>query len=230
MIDELTNELTKLNIVEQFIFLSKKYRNKICFSTSFQFEDQIITDIIFSNNIDIEVFTLDTGRHFEETYKTLNQTIKKYNKKINVLFPENSDIEELMTQKGAYSFYESLENRKECCYLRKVKPLNKYLEGKSCWITGLRAEQNVSRTNLNILENDESHNLLKFNPLLHWTSAQIKDYIFKNNVPYNVLQDKNYPSIGCAPCTRAIKEGEDIRAGRWWWETPDKKECGLHVK
>jgi len=190
----------------------------------------VITDIIFSNDINLKVFTLDTGRHFEETYKTFNKTIKRYKKNIKVYFPNQKAVETLLSQKGPYSFYKSIENRKECCQIRKVEPLKKALKGNKCWVTGLRKSQSNSRTNLPLIEWDDKHKILKFNPLLNWSIEEVKQHILENNVPYNILHDKGYPSIGCQPCTRAVRDGQDIRSGRWWWENNSKKECGLHVK
>ena len=230
MIKELQKEIENLDINKQFEFLSEKFKNEIVFSTSFQYEDQVITDLIFSNNINVEIFSLDTGRHFEETLKTFNKTIKKYKKSIKIFFPDTNEVETLLSTKGAYSFYESVENRKECCNIRKVQPLERALKGKKCWITGLRSNQASTRHDLNIIEWDEKYQLIKFNPLLFWTLEDIKKHITKNNVPYNVMHDNGFPSIGCAPCTRAISADEDIRAGRWWWENNSKKECGLHVE
>jgi len=230
MLSELQKLIEGKTIVEQLKILSQKFEGEIVFSTSFQYEDQVITDVIFSNDINIEIFTLDTGRHFEETYKTFNKTIKKYNKTIKVYFPLKESIEKLLEDKGPYSFYESVENRKECCNIRKVEPLERALKGKKCWVTGLRQGQSNSRTEMPLLEWDDKHQLYKFNPVLNWTLEEIKEHITKNYVPYNVLHDKGFPSIGCAPCTRAVNDGEDIRAGRWWWENNSKKECGLHVK
>ncbi len=230
MIEHLNKNLLNKNIVEQFRYLSETFEDRIAFSTSFGQEDQVITDIIFKNDIPVEVFTLDTGRMFEETYKVWNLTEKKYQKKIKVYFPEKIDIEEMVNQKGIYSFYESLENRQECCNIRKVKPLKRALENKDIWITGLRAQQSVTRTDLNLFEENTAYDVIKFNPLTSWTLEDVLRYINTNNVPYNELHDKGFISIGCSPCTRAIKPGEDIRAGRWWWESKDKKECGLHVE
>jgi len=230
MIEKLTQQLQNRSIKEQFEFLSKKFKGKIAFSTSFGQEDQIITDIIFKNNISIEVFTLDTGRMFEETYKVWNVTNKKYNKKIIAYFPDKEEVEKMVKEKGIYSFYDSIENRKECCNIRKVFPLTRALQNVDLWITGLRAEQSVTRTDLNLLERNDTFNVVKYNPLKDWSFEDVSDYLNENNVPYNELHDKGFLSIGCAPCTRAVKEGEDIRAGRWWWESKDKKECGLHVE
>lgn len=229
-IQTLTNQLKDKSIVEQLQFLAEKFAGKIAFSTSFGQEDQVLTDIIFSNNLPITVFTLDTGRMFEETYKTWSKTLQKYEKPITAYFPEKQAVEKLVTEKGIYSFYESLENRKECCGIRKIEPLKRALQNVDLWITGLRAEQSAARSELQLLENDEGFELIKCNPLVNWTMDDVLQHIKTNNVPYNVLHDKGFVSIGCSPCTRAIQPGQDIRAGRWWWENNSKKECGLHEK
>ena len=229
MIQDLINQITRKTIKEQLEFLAEKFNGKIAFSTSFGQEDQVITDIIFKNNIPITVFTLDTGRFFEETYKVWNDTTVKYGKSIKAYTPDTEQLEKMLTEKGVYSFYDSIENRKECCDVRKVFPLRKALQNVDLWITGLRAEQSVTRVDLALLEEATGFDTIKFNPLTAWTLDEVLDYIKKYNIPYNSLHDKGFISIGCAPCTRAIKKGEDIRAGRWWWESKDKKECGLHV-
>ena len=229
-IRELTDKLVNKTIEEQFQIIDKIYGKDAVLSTSFQLEDQVLTHLVFEQNLDIQVFTIDTGRQFEEVYKTMNKTIKRYKKNIKVYYPDTQAVEKLMSEKGPYSFYESVENRKECCHIRKVVPLNRSLEGKKLWITGLRHEQSSTRKDLAIIEWDEKHNIIKFNPLVDWTLEQVRDFITKNNIPYNVMQDNGYPSVGCAPCTRAVRPGEDMRAGRWWWENNSKKECGLHVK
>ncbi len=228
MIKELTKQIENKTIIEQLQFLSKEFKGKIAFSTSFGQEDQVITDIIFKNNINIDVFTLDTGRFFEETYKVWNKTSEKYDKKITVYFPDREEVETLVNEKGIYSFYESIENRKECCNIRKVKPLKRALKDIDLWITGLRAEQSQARQELEYFSFEESFNLTKFNPLKDWNLEDTLSYLKENSVPYNLLHDKGFISIGCSPCTRAIKEDEDIRSGRWWWEDKSKKECGLH--
>ncbi len=228
MIEELKKQIEGKDIVEQLRFLAEKFTGKIAFSTSFGQEDQLISDLIFKNNLEIEVFTLDTGRFFEETYKVWNKTLEKYGKPIKAYFPDKKDVESMLARKGPYSFYESVENRKECCNIRKVKPLARALEHIDLWITGLRAEQSQARHDLGFFEYDKAFDVIKFNPLRDWKLDEVVDYLKKNTVPYNVLHDKGFVSIGCAPCTRAIKEGEDIRAGRWWWEDKTKKECGLH--
>ncbi len=230
MIEQLVKQIQALPIVEQIKYLCDLYPGKVVFSTSFQYEDQIITDFIFRNNLPVEVFTIDTGRLFEETYKTFNNTIKYYKKTIKVYFPDYKDIEKYVSTKGPNAFYESVENRKECCRIRKVLPLERALKNKKVWITGLRSGQAATRKHVPLLEWDSKHKIIKFNPLHNWSLEEVKNYVYKNAIPYNILHDKGYPSIGCAPCTRPIKPGEDIRAGRWWWENNSKKECGLHIK
>jgi phosphoadenosine phosphosulfate reductase len=222
-------EKTKdFSIEETLQFLATTYTDKVVFSTSFGQEDQVITHLIASNNFNIKIFTLDTGRMFQETYDVFHRTQKKYsNATIKVFFPEAAAVENLLETKGPNSFFESVENRKECCYIRKVVPLKKALSGNKVWITGLRAEQSENRNNLQLFEYDSSFAILKFNPLLKWTLEEVQQYIDKNNIPQNSLHKKGFVSIGCAPCTRAIAEGEDIRAGRWYWEQ-SHKECGLH--
>lgn len=217
------------SVKEVFELLCEKHPGKVIFTTSFGYEDQVVTDIICSNNLPVKIVTLDTGRLFEETYKVFNRTIEKYKINIQTYHPQASDIEALLSQKGPFSFYESVENRKECCFARKVKPLKIALDGMNVWVTGLRAEQSANRETLDRLEWDEGYNLIKFNPLHNWTLDEVKQYIKEKHVPYNVLHDRGFVSIGCAPCTRAIQPGDDFRAGRWWWEDNSKKECGLHT-
>jgi phosphoadenosine phosphosulfate reductase len=227
------NKLIKFHknkdISDSIKILCKEYKDKVVFSTSFGLEDQVIAHIIFSNNLPVKIFTLDTGRLFPETYAVFSRTLEKYNKKIKGYFPAKSDIEKLISEKGPFSFYHSIENRKECCYLRKIKPLKRALKGNEIWITGLRAEQSEIRNNLNIFEWDKENTIIKYHPLLHWKTTEVNKFIIENSIPYNILHDKGYPSIGCQPCTRKINESEDFRAGRWWWENNSKKECGLHA-
>jgi phosphoadenosine phosphosulfate reductase len=201
----------------------------IAFSTSLSLEDQVITHMIATENLPVRIFTLDTGRHFSETYKTLQSTRDRYGINIEVYFPQAAAVEALMTKKGAYSFYESIEARKECCAIRKVEPLARAIKGVDVWITGIRKVHSPDRQNLPAIEVDHTNKLVKYHPLLDWTDFELKQYVDENNIPYNRLQDKGFLSIGCEPCTRAVKPGEDMRAGRWWWENPDKKECGLHI-
>jgi len=207
--------------------ITEWFPGKVVFSSSLGQEDQVLTDAIFKNNLPVTIFTIDTGRLFNETYELLDRTNARYKKNIQVYFPEAADVEEFVVNKGINSFYESVDNRKECCHIRKVKPLNRALKGAAVWITGLRAEQSNNRHDMPMIEWSEEKMLYKFNPLIKWTYADMMDYINKFNVPYNRLHDKGFISIGCAPCTRAIEPGEDARAGRWWWET-SQKECGLH--
>ena len=216
-----------LSLEETLAFLANEYKGKVVFSTSFGQEDQVITALIATNDLPITIFTLDTGRLFQETYDVFHKTLKKYKKEIKVYFPEANAVEKLLEEKGPNSFYDSVENRKECCFIRKVAPLTKALKGNSIWITGLRAEQSENRNDLALFEYDEKFEIIKFNPLLKWTLKEVEDYLGKNNVPQNALHKQGFVSIGCAPCTRAITPDEDIRAGRWWWES-SHKECGLH--
>lgn len=228
-INEIQELVNGKPIKESLSLLAEKFRDKIVFSTSLGFEDQVITDIIFTNDIPIRVFTLDTGRLFDETYTVLNKTNEFYNKKIQVYFPKNDAVEKLVNEKGPFSFYESVENRKQCCFIRKVEPLNRALQGMQFWITGIRSEHSVNRLGMEKIEWDEANGVYKFHPLLNWSTQEVINYIKKHNVPYNRLHDKGFISIGCSPCTRAVSDGEDFRAGRWWWEDNSKKECGLHA-
>jgi phosphoadenosine phosphosulfate reductase len=224
----LNAELQENTIYQKLNFLVETHHGKIVFTTSFGYEDQVITDIIFKSNFDIKVVTLDTGRLFPETYKVYNSTLDKYKKPISVYFPPTEKVEQLLNEKGPFSFYESIENRKECCHIRKVISLKRALKGNEIWITGLRASQSENRSDLQEFEWDEGNQIIKYNPLLEWSLEETIQYIKENNVPYNVLHDRGFVSIGCEPCTRAIKSGEDFRAGRWWWEKNSGKECGLH--
>ncbi len=226
--EKILEEIKVLEIEQSLEYLVNAFPREVIFSTSFGWEDQVISHIIFKNNLPIKVFTLETGRLFPETYYVWNRTIEMYGKSIHAYYPDTSAVEKMVSSKGPGSFFESVENRKECCGIRKIEPLKRALVGNSCWITGIRAEQSQNREHMNPVEWDESNQILKFHPVFDWTLDQVKDYIRDNNIPYNPLHDKGFPSIGCAPCTRAVREGEDFRAGRWWWEDQDKKECGLH--
>jgi len=228
-ISELTYQSGGLSIAEFLSLLANKFPDQVTFSTSFSFEDQVVANEILSNQLPIKVFTLDTGRLFAETYSVWNSTNGKYQSNIKAYYPNNELLEAFVQEKGPNAFYESVDNRKQCCYIRKVEPLKRALKGNAVWITGLRAEHSPDRTNLAVLEWDETNQVIKYNPLLHWTTEETRKYIDDHNVPYNPLHDKGFVSIGCAPCTRAIRPGEDFRAGRWWWEDAAKKECGLHV-
>lgn len=217
-----------LGIVESLKYIADHYPGKVIFSTSFGWEDQVISHIIFKNDLPIKVFTLETGRLFPETYYVWNRTLEMYEKPIHAYYPNTEALENLISTKGPSSFYESVENRKQCCGIRKVEPLKRALAGNAVWITGIRADQSANREHMDNVEWDEGNQILKYHPIFEWTLDEVKAYIRENNIPYNPLHDKGFPSIGCAPCTRAVREGEDFRAGRWWWEDQDKKECGLH--
>lgn len=208
-------------------FLST-YSGFTTFSTSLGVEDQVITHLLVTSGLPFKIFTLDTGRLFQETYNILDLTIKKYNLDLQIFFPETAAIESMVRQHGINLFYDSLENRHHCCFVRKTEPLKRALQGMKVWITGLRKDQSVTRANAEMISWDSAYNLIKVNPLIHWSEAEVWDYIRRHHVPYNELHDQGYPSVGCTPCTRAVQQGEDIRAGRWWWELPSNKECGLH--
>ena len=205
------------------------FHPRIVLASSLQAEDMVILDIAWRINPDVRVFTLDTGRLHEETYASMERVREKYGIAIESFFPNREAVEALEREKGFYSFRQSVEERKFCCGIRKVEPLARALKDRDAWITGLRREQAVTRTVLRKVEFDHSHGIIKVNPLADCSEGYVWDYIRTYGVPYNALHDLGYPSIGCAPCTRAIKQGEDVRAGRWWWENPESKECGLHV-
>lgn len=228
-LEELAAQLRTLGPVEAIDHMAKLFPGKTTFSTSFGWEDQVITDMIFANKLDVRVFTLETGRLFPETYYVWNRTLEHYNQPIHAYYPDAEALEHMLSMKGPNSFYASVENRKECCHIRKIIPLKRALSGNKCWVTGIRAEQSVNRTDMSSLEWDEQNQLIKFHPLFEWSLDEVKAYIRKYNIVYNTLHDRGFPSIGCAPCTRAVQDGEDFRAGRWWWEDQSKKECGLHA-
>ncbi len=225
----LHNALLQKTEIEGLAFLAEQFPNEIVFSTSFGLEDQAVTHLILANQIPISIFTLDTGRLFNETYSVWESTDERYNTHILPYYPKTTDIEEYVHKNGPLSFYRSVELRKECCHIRKVEPLKRALQGNKVWITGLRAEQSPHREQMPMVEWDESNQIIKVHLLLHWKTEQVLSFLRSHGIPYNPLHDKGYPSIGCAPCTRAVKEGEDFRAGRWWWEHKTNKECGLHV-
>ena len=225
----LQEAVSGLSIADTFKILNEEFPGKLVFSTSFSYEDQVITDFISKLSFPVSIFTLDTGRLFPETYSTWSRTLEQYQIPITAFYPDAQRLQEFVRTYGPNSFYESVENRKQCCYLRKVEPLKKALAGNAVWVTGLRAEHSPNRSDMTILEWDEVNQIIKYNPLLHWTTEEVRQYIDQYNIPYNALHDRGFVSIGCAPCTRAIKAGEDFRAGRWWWEDASKKECGLHV-
>jgi phosphoadenosine phosphosulfate reductase len=227
-IEDLPDQISGLTIGESLQFLLTRFPQQVSFSTSFSMEDQVIAHIILAAKLPVVIFTLDTGRLFEETYSVWSRTNERYETKVQAYYPERSILEEYLNQKGPIAFYESIENRKECCHIRKVEPLKRALKGQAIWVTGLRSAHSPERKDLQLLEWDGNNGIIKYNPLLHWTTNQVKEYIQQQDIPYNILHDRGFFSIGCAPCTRAIKSGEDFRAGRWWWENGGKKECGLH--
>ena len=203
---------------------------EVTFANSMGAEDMVLTDIILREQLPVEIFSLDTGRLPAETYDLISEVEQNYGTKLKIFFPQNETVEAYVQSNGINAFYESVDLRKACCHMRKVEPLQRALKGKKAWVTGMRAQQSATRTALPFRQFDEANGLEKFNPLSDWTEQEVWAYIRTHNVPYNKLHDQFYPSIGCAPCTRAIAMGEDVRAGRWWWEDPANKECGLHVK
>lgn len=204
------------------------YRGQIACATSFGAEDQIVTDLIVRLDPQARIFTLDTGRLAEETYALMERTSARYGIAIEAYFPDAGSVETLYRAQGVNGFRESIENRRECCRVRKIEPLRRALKGMNVWITGLRRSQSATRETMELVEWDEANGLIKLNPLIEWDDETVWSYIHLNGVPYNPLHDRGYPSIGCDPCTRAVSPGEDIRSGRWWWENPEHKECGLH--
>lgn len=200
------------------------------FANSFGVEDMVLTDLIAKNFPKIEIFSLDTGRLPPETYELMQKTTEHYRRKISVYFPEAAAVENYVRINGINGFYDSIAQRQDCCHVRKVEPLKRALAGRKAWITGLRRDQATTRQGLGVSEFDQDNGLQKFSPLIDWSSLDIWTYVSTFKVPYNLLHDEGYPSIGCAPCTRAVREGEDVRAGRWWWESAEHKECGLHVQ
>ncbi|MFA5047237.1 MAG: phosphoadenylyl-sulfate reductase [Paludibacter sp.] len=213
---------------ELLSYFLKDYKGKIALSSSLSIEDQVLTDLVAKIDKQTRIFTLDTGRLFPETYSLIDSTNKKYGINIEVFFPDHNRVEEMVKTNGINLFYDSIDKRKQCCQVRKLEPLKRAFEGLEVWICGLRQEQSVTRLGVKEVEWDEANGIIKINPLVRWLEKDVWDYIKTNNVPYNELHDKGFPSIGCQPCTRAIKPGEDLRAGRWWWEEPEHKECGLH--
>jgi phosphoadenosine phosphosulfate reductase len=225
----LLSKLHQQDVAESLRRISALYPDAVTFSTSFSWEDQIISHFIFTEQLPIKVFTLDTGRLFSETYSTWSRTLEKYQQPITAYYPDAAALKDFVAVKGPNSFYDSVENRKQCCHIRKVAPLQKALKGNEIWITGIRSAHSPNRNDMPMVEWDEVNNIIKYHPLLNWNTKTVTDFIQSHQVPYNPLHDKGFVSIGCAPCTRAVKPGEDFRAGRWWWEDSSKKECGLHV-
>ncbi len=230
LIDGMNIKLKDASVHEVLGYFLNIYKEKVALSSSLGVEDQVLTDVILKIDDKANIFTLDTGRLHPETYEVMDATNLKYNMKMDIYFPKTSSVEELYQTQGVNGHYESIYKRKNCCFIRKIEPLKRALKDVEVWITGLRSEQSITRTQMPLVEYDENFKVIKVNPLIDWTEKEVWAYIKKNNVPYNKLHDQGFPSIGCSPCTRAIEEGEDIRSGRWWWENPEHKECGLHKR
>jgi phosphoadenosine phosphosulfate reductase len=229
-IEEYNTQLEEASPQEIIQFFAKEFQGSIAFATSLGVEDQVITEMIADIDPEMRIFTLDTGRLFQETYDLLDVTRKKYGLAIDVFFPDPMDVEEMVNSHGINLFYDSVENRKLCCFIRKTEPLSRALQGIDLWICGLRRDQSITRQKIKAVEWDPIQKKIKVNPLVNWSLEQVWEYVHAHKIPYNTLHDKNYPSIGCLPCTRAVLPNEDIRAGRWWWESPENRECGLHQK
>ncbi len=230
-IKEYCNRFRDATPQEVIRFFVSEFKGQIAFATSLGLEDQVLTHMITSISPDTKIFTLDTGRLFPETYDLIDKTNSRFNIKIDIYFPNTEHVEKMVKEKGINLFYESIENRKLCCHIRKIEPLHRAMKGLKMWITGLRREQSSTRENGKLIEVDENNNgLFKLNPLINWSEKQVWDYIEKYNIPFNELHKKGFPSIGCQPCTRAVLPGEDMRSGRWWWEMEGHKECGLHER
>ncbi len=228
-IQDLSAKAAGLSPQDVLRLAAAEFGNKVNFATSLGEEDQVITDMIAKHAPGIEVFTLDTGRLFQESYELLAKNQKKYaGIAFKVYYPDTRAVEEMVRSKGINLFYESVDNRKTCCGVRKVEPLRRALSNVDAWMTGLRRSQSLTRSDARVFEWDAANNKIKINPLVDWSLDQVRDYIKQNNVDVNPLHAQGFVSIGCAPCTRAIGPDDDIRAGRWWWEQPEQKECGLH--
>jgi phosphoadenosine phosphosulfate reductase len=230
VVENLKIELAGYSSEDLLRYFLENYQGQVALSSSMAAEDQVLTDMICKINPKAEIFTLDTGRLPQETYDVIEKTNVNYGVNIKMMFPDRRLMEKMLLDHGPNAFYHRLENRKLCCYVRKIEPLKRALHGRQMWICGLRKEQSVTRGKIEPIQWDNNFDVIKLSPLLDWTTDQVWDYIKENDVPYNALHDKGYPSIGCSPCTRAVEDGQDIRAGRWWWEEPEHKECGLHLK
>ena len=230
LIRDLNERFRDASAQEVVGYFLKAYQGRIALSSSLSIEDQTLTDIIVTQDKNTRIFTLDTGRLFPETYQLIEKTNMMYGIKIEVFFPDYHEVQRMVREEGINLFYNSVESRHRCCQIRKLEPLKRAFQGLDVWICGLRREQSITRQDMQVVEWDEMHQLIKVNPLISWTEQQVWDYIKMRSVPYNKLHDRGYPSIGCEPCTRAVQPGEDVRSGRWWWESPDHRECGLHQR
>lgn len=230
LIRDLNERFRDASAQEVVGYFLKAYQGRIALSSSLSIEDQTLTDIIVTQDKNTRIFTLDTGRLFPETYQLIEKTNMTYGIKIEVFFPDYHEVQRMVREEGINLFYNSVESRHRCCQIRKLEPLKRAFQGLDVWICGLRREQSITRQDMQVVEWDEMHQLIKVNPLISWTEQQVWDYIKMHSVPYNKLHDRGYPSIGCEPCTRTVQPGEDVRSGRWWWESPDHRECGLHQR
>lgn len=230
VINQWNKELANQSPVEVLRYFLNHFNDKIALSSSLGLEDQVLTQMVASIDPFAKIFTLDTGRLFPETYDLISTTSNKYKINIEVFFPDAEEVEHMVSDKGINLFYDSIANRQLCCYVRKLRPLERAINGLDAWITGIRKDQSVTRNKLQMIQWDDLNKVVKINPLVDWSDQDVDDYIETHNIPYNPLHKKGFASIGCQPCTRAIEDGEDIRAGRWWWENPETKECGLHKR
>lgn len=222
-------ELDSQSAEDTLRWAAAKFPGRIALASSLGLEDQVLTDMIARRAVGISVFTLDTGRLFPETYELIERTRARYGLQIRVLFPQSPAVEKMVNQHGVNLFLETVDLRKKCCHIRKIEPLKRALTGLEAWVTGLRREQSITRQQVEVIESDEANGLVKLNPLAGWSEDQVRAYVEAHDVPYNPLHDRGFPSIGCSSCTRAVGPGEDPRSGRWWWEQPEHRECGLHL-
>ena len=229
-IDSLNIKYADASAQELLQTFMSQYGARLALSSSLSIEDQTLTDMMLRIDPQANIFTLDTGRLFPETYELIDRTNEHYKVKLKVYCPQTEALQQFVATEGINPFYESIEKRHACCEVRKLEPLRRAFRDLDVWVCGLRSAQSVTRSDMRLIEWDERHGLLKINPLIHWTEQQVWDYIKENRVPYNRLHDKGFPSIGCEPCTRAVRRIDDVRAGRWWWESPDHRECGLHSR
>jgi len=229
-IDSLNINYADASAQELLQSFMSQYGARLALSSSLSIEDQTLTDMMLRIDPQANIFTLDTGRLFPETYELIDRTNEHYKVKLKVYCPQTEALQQFVATEGINPFYESIEKRHACCEVRKLEPLRRAFRDLDVWVCGLRSAQSVTRSDMRLIEWDERHGLLKINPLIHWTEQQVWDYIRENRVPYNRLHDKGFPSIGCEPCTRAVRRIDDVRAGRWWWESPDHRECGLHSR
>lgn len=227
---KLNCELSGKSPQQVLAYFLNEYRGEIALSSSLGVEDQVLTDMVCKIDPRTRIFTLDTGRIFPETYSLISRTNQKYGIRMEVFFPDHTAVEKMVAEHGVNLFYDSVESRKLCCRVRKLEPLARAFGGLKVWVCGLRREQSVTRADMQVVEWDSINGMLKINPLIDWSEDDCWVYIEQHGVPYNKLHKQGFPSIGCQPCTRAVAQGEDVRAGRWWWESPEQKECGLHKR